>query len=590
MNRSNLKEEIALSKKAIRLANTGGNISDRAYTYMLSGTVYLIQDPDSCYMFNSYALSLARNSRLDTIKQKIYYNLAYLNYSAFNFNESLILLDSALNYSRSSNDLVTDVNARILMGHIDRDQYNKVQAKANYTKALHIAEENNMELQTGIILGNLGSISDNNDSAITYIRKAIKVLSTLKSAKEELCAMLMNLSNHIPSSDSAILYYSSAIKLAESGNLTELLIASYNNLGYTYMEINKMDLAAQCFRDHAIPLAIKTNNIDWLSTAYESYAELFEKTGDFKNAHRYEKMALKCRIEALQKQASNQSRLLNALLLAKNREMEIKIKTDEIGNKQYQLRILLIGIVVLFLLVIVTTLYFLWKIQRKNLKIKTQEIENFKRLSLIEEKENTRMAMQLHDAIRPLTSVLLKQIETIPFSDHLLKESISKMIKESAKQLRHISHRLNPVMRQQMTFNELMRSTIEDFSNNESLKINLSLPRNEPCIEKEAVNQIYFIIQELLMNASKYVKAGMIELGFEEDFEHFYILYKDNGPGFKVEEANIAGLGLIHIMERAKLMRGIAHVDSEQGKGTSWIITIPALNYKKRDYDPPIGD
>lgn len=588
-DQGNLSEAIRWSKKAIRLANARGSISDQALTYMLSGTIYLVREPDSCYLFNNLALSLARKNSKDTIMQKIYYSLAYLNYYAFNYNESLILLDSAINRSKNAHDKATEVNAMILIGHIDRDQYNNPQARIFYTKALKIAEENNMDLQKGVLLGNLGSIAENNDSAIFLIRKAIAILSTLKSSKEELCTMLMNLSNFIPSKDSAILYYYQAIAYAQSENLTELLIAANNNLGCTYLELNNTKLASQCFLDHAIPLALKTNNLDWLSTVYESCAELYEMTGDFKNAHFYQKMALKSRIEASQKQALNQTRLLNALLMAKNRELDIKVKSDEIRDRKDQLRILLISIIALFLLASVATLYFLWKIQRKNLKIKTQEIETARRLAMIEEKENERLSMQLHDAIRPLTSVLVKQIESIPFSDYSLKESLLNKIKESARQLRHISHRLNPVMRQQMTFSELVRSTIEDFSNDDRLKVNLSLPGNEPCIEKEAVYQLYFIIQELLMNATKYVKEGVIQLGFEEDFDHFYLFYKDNGPGFNKAGESNAGLGIMHIMERAKLMNGTASVDSEPGKGTSWIVTVPSTNCKKKDYDTRVG-
>jgi signal transduction histidine kinase len=566
---------------AIRLANAKGSISDRALSYMLSGSVYLNHDPDSSYLLNTHALYLARESRKDTILQKIYYNLADLHYSAFNYQEALVLLDSARVRSGAAKDYTTLVNALILIGHIDRDQYNNVQARVNYTKALRIAEEQNMDLQKGVILGNLGSISEPPDSAVILIREAISILSDLETSKAELCYMLMNLANFIPSTDSAIRYYKQAITFAQAENHTELLIAAYNNLGCTYMEMNETALAAQCLFDHAIPLAEKTHNIDWLSTVCESGAELYEKRGDYKNAYHYQKMALKTRIGFLEKQALNQTRLLNALLMAKNRELEIKAKSDEIREKRDQLRLLFISIVAIFLLAMVATFYFLWKIQRKNLRIKTQEVETARRIAFIEEKEDERISMQLHDAVRPLTAGLIREIESTAFPDPSARESLVSKVRDSVKQLRRISHRINPYMRAEMTLGELVHSILEDLESDNRLKVRLSLPEEEPGIGKEAMNQLYFILQELLMNAGKYVKEGEIQLGFEEDFGRLYLFYKDDGPGFIKAEGIHSGLGFMHIMERAKLINGTATVDSEPGKGTTWIVTIPLTGDKK---------
>ncbi len=458
----NLKEAKHASRKAIRLAEQKGNISDRSFSFLQAGSVYITDDPDSNLLLTKAALVLSKQNKEDTILQHIFYNLAFFNFCAFNYNEALLFLDSAWSYSNQRNDFRIKVQIMVMMGQIDRDQDNNIQARENFMKALTMAEPNNMTIQKGVILGNFGSIAQNRDSAVAFIRSAIRILSTINTAREEQTSLLMNLANYITCPDSAIQIYKDAINLAKAAKLDELMIAAYNNLGCTYMEMNKLDLARVCFLDQAVPLAKKTNNASWLSTVYGSCAELMLKNGDFKNAYEYQRQAMQCGIEANQKLSSSQTRLLNSLLMAKNREMELRNKTDEIRAKRDLVKLLLLIIIGVSVIALFIMFYFILKIQRKNLRIKTQEIESAKRLAQIEEKENARISMQLHDAIRPLTSVLLKEIETISFADPQLKESVTSKIRHSARQLRSISHRLNPEMREQMSFNELIRSIKED--------------------------------------------------------------------------------------------------------------------------------
>ena len=383
------------------------------------------------------------------------------------------------------------------------------------------------------------------------------------------------MANSIPDKEKAIEIYHETIEIAEKRNLTEILIGTYNNLACTYIEDNKLLQAKECLRDHAIPLALKYANKDWLSTLYESYAELFEKKEDFHQAYVYQKKALKSRIEASEMQSASQLHLLNALFMAKNREMEIKEKSDELQVKHHQIITLISLLFVLILIIITLAVISLWWIQRKNLKLKIQEINTAKRLNLIEEKEYERLSMQLHDAIRPLSSVLQNHIETMDFPDQDMKESMTTKLTETTRHLRQISHRMNPLMREQMTFTELIRSIREDFNDRPGFITELRLPETDPVLSIETVNQLYFIIQELMMNAGKHVKSGKVGISISEEYNNLYIIYEDDGPGFDQSSAGLSGLGLMHIFERAKLLNGKAVLDTSPGQGTRWTISVP---------------
>ena len=131
-----------------------------------------------------------------------------------------------------------------------------------------------------------------------------------------------------------------------------------------------------------------------------------------------------------------------------------------------------------------------------------------------------------------------------------------------------------------MTFTELVRSIREDYQGKSDLVVNLQLPQDEPELSKDTVNQLYFILHELLMNARKYVKTGKVDISISEELDNLYLLYEDNGPGFDPEGVQLTGLGLLHIFERVKLLNGKAILSSSIGNGTRWTISIALKNCK----------
>ncbi len=563
------------AEKALRLSRAKGNLREQAYTSLYAGTVYLESDPDSSLLLTNNALALAKQSIEDSILQTVYYNLAYLNYLAGSYPQSIKLLDTAISYADERKDSKTVVNSLLVMSNIDRAQGNTEQARMDLIKALTLAKQNKMDVQTGAILGNLGGLAGSSDSAVLLLREAAGILSKVPYAKEELTSVMLNLANYMTNPDSAVVYYNRAIELAKKASLSELEIAAYNDLGCTYIEQGKFGLAEICLRDHAIYEAQKTGNNDWLSTAQESYAELLEKKGDFRNAYMYQKESAKSRSRASKQLASTQTRILNALLMARIRDMEIREKNEEIQQKNETLKLTFLTIAVIVLLAMLAVLYFLWKLHRKNLRMKEQEMETARRLAKIEEKENNRMAMQLHDTVRPLRSVLINDMKTLKFPDEQLRDSVTAKIMNAIKALRNISHRLNSEKRELMSFNELIKDSVKEFVSGDDLNISLELPEAMPTLDRETQSQFYFIIQELLMNAEKYVIKGDVKISFAEEMDRFFLIYGDNGPGFKSDERVSQGLGLMHITERAVLMGGTASLDTRPGKGTSWTISIP---------------
>lgn len=512
----------------------------------------------------------------DSLKTQEIYKIALMQFEVFNYKEALVLFDSAMNLARKQKNYIVVANCLNELGLIEGDLNNMERSRDYLKTALELAIKYKLDIQRGVTLGNLANLSSNPDTAMKLKMSAVDILKNAKGAEKEYCSALANLANSLAGKEEAIALYYESIGIAEKSQFYEILIGAYNNLGCTYLEMNKLDQAAACLRDHAIPIALKTKNVDWLSTVYESYAEVFEKQGDYRQAYVYQKKALASRMEASQIQAAHQLRLLNELLMARSREVEIKEKTLEIKIKQEQLNRVYIWLIILALSIVVVIVTALLLMQRKNLRLRKRDIEIAKRINEIEEKDQERISMQLHDAIRPLSAVFIQQIEKMNIPDHKMKAKIVSKLNDATQEVRQISHRLNPVMRQQMTFGELIRSMRKDFGGSAGLAINIRLPEKEPRLPKDTANQLYFIIQEMLMNAGKHLRHGTVEISISEELGNIYVIYEDDGPGFDPALVKLSGIGLMHIFERAKLLNGKAVLDTAPGKGTRWVISVPA--------------
>ena len=85
---------------------------------------------------------------------------------------------------------------------------------------------------------------------------------------------------------------------------------------------------------------------------------------------------------------------------------------------------------------------------------------------------------------------------------------------------------------------------------------------------------LYRIIQESVNNSLKYADPDTINLDFKKTAAGFELQIADNGKGFNENEIE-AGNGLSNMRKRAKELQGRLLINSEAGKGTTVILSIP---------------
>jgi len=226
-----------------------------------------------------------------------------------------------------------------------------------------------------------------------------------------------------------------------------------------------------------------------------------------------------------------------------------------------------------------------------------------------------------NDFINNMTHELKTPISSISLAAQMLNdESVTKspvmmkhlggVINDESKRLRFLVEKVLQMSmfdRKKAIFkkkNLNLNEIVENVANTFTLRvehtgghIKTDLKASEPTIY---VDEMHFtnVIFNLLDNAVKYrdpERSVELSLKTWNDKERLYLSIKDNGLGMKKEDlkkifekfyrvhtGNVHdvkgfGLGLAYVKKIVKLHKGEIHVESEKGKGTKFIITLPII-------------
>src|ERR1035437_1349893 len=86
------------AKKALTYAKLMKTPEELIHAYSLLGQAFFKKDKDSSYIYFNKALKLADSAKIDTPKPFLLYNFASLYYTAKDYKQAIILLDSCINW------------------------------------------------------------------------------------------------------------------------------------------------------------------------------------------------------------------------------------------------------------------------------------------------------------------------------------------------------------------------------------------------------------------------------------------------------------------------------------------------------------
>lgn len=200
------------------------------------------------------------------------------------------------------------------------------------------------------------------------------------------------------------------------------------------------------------------------------------------------------------------------------------------------------------------------------------------------EEERSAISQELHDeAGQALTALkifleLMRDkalAETDDFQQQL--DEAVRITTTTLEKVRHLARDLRPPALDALGLNP----TLEDFCREFSKRVGLHIAYEgcePPLLSGTARICLYRFLQEALTNIVKHAKADQVDVRLGYHNQQITLAVQDNGMGFiwdKNDGRFGKGMGLAGMQERLKMLEGWLTIDSQPGRGSLIIATIP---------------
>jgi signal transduction histidine kinase len=218
---------------------------------------------------------------------------------------------------------------------------------------------------------------------------------------------------------------------------------------------------------------------------------------------------------------------------------------------------------------------------RISLLERTRELE--KQIIQTSEYEQQRIGRDLHDglcqflaAIGCVATALKLDLEEKEMPKLASQASdIEKLLAESVKQARDLSHTLVPVQLDEAGLTAALRELAASTNRLLPIQCTFECSKETSLNLNGKVNHLYRIAQEAIHNATNHGKANKIDIRLSANASAMSLSISDDGIGFSNTDKETAGLGISIMRYRANLMAGELAIESGVRGGTVVSCTVP---------------
>ncbi len=219
-----------------------------------------------------------------------------------------------------------------------------------------------------------------------------------------------------------------------------------------------------------------------------------------------------------------------------------------------------------------------------------QGTEMFFGIKILEAQENERkrISRDIHDGpAQYVANILMKadlceRIIQKDMKQGLLElQELKKAVGQALKEVRGIIYDLRPMSLDDLGLNKTIEEFVKKSNEENECKFELKLTPMKEEVESIIQIAVFRIIQEIVNNIKKHAKANNVHISLEYGAKYLRIIVSDDGIGFNLEEImdrvkkSGSSYGIIGILERVKQLKGDITIDSEVGKGTTFIVKLP---------------
>jgi PAS domain S-box-containing protein len=213
------------------------------------------------------------------------------------------------------------------------------------------------------------------------------------------------------------------------------------------------------------------------------------------------------------------------------------------------------------------------------------------RLIDAQEQERARISRELHDDFSQRLALLgigLGQLwKQLPAGAVEARERVLEMLrgtKSLSSDLHTLSHELHSSRLEHVGLASALQGLCREMSEKYKIEVHLSDSGLRLDMPKDVALCLFRVAQEALGNVVKHSKAKSAQVAVGANATNIWLRISDAGRGFDPDLHNAhAGIGLIGMRERLRLVGGTLVVKSEPERGTEILAEVPLAASEKKD-------
>lgn len=202
-------------------------------------------------------------------------------------------------------------------------------------------------------------------------------------------------------------------------------------------------------------------------------------------------------------------------------------------------------------------------------------------VTMAEEREQRKLAQELHDNLGQLLAIAKIKLTTLEMSLHneSVKGSLAEIIAfidQAIHSTRLIAHQLNPPSLIECGLLSATEWLAEDMNKYYGLSVAIQDDGEPKPLEHSIGSLLFRALRELLMNVVKHANTARANIQFQREEHSMAITVSDEGTGFDPAGAEAGkGFGIRRIKERLGYIGGGVTINSEPGRGVIATLRVP---------------
>ena len=351
------------------------------------------------------------------------------------------------------------------------------------------------------------------------------------------------------------------------------------NLAYhadIYQDMQDFDTAISYYKQ-AITKGIPLNYAYLVQYSYQQIAELYELTGNFRDALANQKQYMEYKENELNTQMNEKIAELEITYETEKKDRQLSEKNLALRNRSLQLTSAF-----LFILLISISFYIIYRNNKIKMTHKQHrmQLQNQKEQAELQQKlteEKLQLSSELHDNIGSNLTFMINSLDNLKNTANINQKlnSIGSFCRESIDDLRNSIWAL----KQDDGDTKLLILKVQELRQ----KLQKVITKPEIIVSDQTKNiipinsttmlNLFRIVQEGIQNAIKHANANRITLTWSETQDTINITIEDDGIGIDHKTLKY-GNGLTNIKTRSKKLSGSFSIKASN-PGTSIAIQIP---------------